>query len=142
MLSKDGSGPKFAQDSGLVLRNARRPAVLCAFSQTLFWSAPAHQYLITHVRQSNPDTFQTISPGLQVSAARCFAPVILVQARSSSKLQKCQKVKGSKVADLERLPRVPRGRPPCMPKMQYIKPAPVCSFDRAPPRTRRRAACG
>ena len=53
-----------------------------------------HQYSITHVRHSNPDAFQKVSLGLQVSAARCFAPLILVQARSTSKLQKCQKVKG------------------------------------------------
>ena len=28
--------------------------LLCAFSQTLSWSARAHQYLITHVRQRQP----------------------------------------------------------------------------------------
>jgi hypothetical protein len=42
-----------------------------------------------------------------VSTTRCFAPLILVQARSTSKLQKGQKVKGSKVAAHTTLPRVP-----------------------------------
>jgi hypothetical protein len=34
------------------------------------------------------------------------------------------------------------GETPLHARMHLIKPAPVCSFDRAPPRTRRGAACG
>ena len=56
--------------------------LLCAFSQTLFWSAPAHQYLITHVRQRQsrylPDYFSGASSErrpLLCTANPCASPL-------------------------------------------------------------------
>ena len=56
--------------------------LLCAFSQTLFWSAPAHQYLITHVRHRRsgclPDHFSGASGErrpLLCTANPCASPL-------------------------------------------------------------------
>ena len=56
--------------------------LLCAFSQTLFWSARAHQYLITHVRQRQsrclPDYFSEASSErrpLLCTANPCASPL-------------------------------------------------------------------
>ena len=56
--------------------------LLCAFSQTLFWSARAHQYLITHVRQRRsrclPDHFSGASSErrpLLCTANPCASPL-------------------------------------------------------------------
>ena len=107
--------------------------IWCALGSPVFNNTCApeqHRYL--------PDGFSGASSErrpLLCTANPCASPL-------HQQVTEVSKSQGLKSCSTYNIASSALGQTPCMPRMHYIKPAPVCSFDRAPPRTRRGAACG